>query len=123
MVPALEELGIRMLLNQSVKIVRGDRTTFSQIWLNEYLAKNPFVKREPEEKDPANEHEIILATGTDATGNEVVNTKFTVVNATDIKPEQLTWLWPEPISNSSAIRKTSTRPTHWGRHSSQSLVR
>ena len=77
---------------------RWDRTTFSQIWLNEYLAKNPFVKREPEEKDPANEHEIILATGTDATGNEVVNTKFTVVNATDIKPEQLTWLWPERIA-------------------------
>jgi hypothetical protein len=74
---------------------KWDRTAFSQIWLNEYLAANPFVKREVEELDPANEHEYAVATG--VTGQDSETTGFMVINATDIKPEQLTWLWPGRI--------------------------
>jgi hypothetical protein len=74
-----------------------NKAAFSQIWLAEYFAANPFVAREEEEPDPANEHEYVLATGVDASGDEIVNTTLTAINATDIKPEQLTWLWPERI--------------------------
>lgn len=74
---------------------KWDRVAFSQIWLNEYLAANPFVKREAEELDPDNEHEYAVATG--VTGEDSETTGFMVINATDIEPEQLTWLWPERI--------------------------
>jgi RecA-family ATPase len=70
---------------------------YAKVWWTEYDAANPFVKRQEEEKDPANEHEYVFATGVDASGDEVENTTLTVINATDIKPEQLNWLWPERI--------------------------
>ena len=74
-----------------------DFKTFARIWLTEYEAKDPFVKREEEEIDPANEHEYVFATGIRVEDDKVVNTKLTLINATDLKPEKMTWLWPDRI--------------------------
>jgi putative DNA primase/helicase len=75
-----------------------DRVAFSQIWLNEYLAANPFTKREVEEISVTNEHEFELAKGIGTEGDEVVRLSLTAINATDIVPEQLKWLWPDRIA-------------------------
>jgi hypothetical protein len=75
-----------------------DRTAFSQIWLHEYLAENPFSKREAEEISTANEHEFELAKGIGTVDGEVVRLSLTAINATDIAPEQLKWLWPDRIA-------------------------
>jgi hypothetical protein len=70
---------------------------FSQEWLAEYLAANPFACNE-EEHDPANEHEYVFASGMSLDEDEgVVTARLMVMNATDIKPEPLLWLWPERI--------------------------
>ncbi|MBZ5698678.1 MAG: AAA family ATPase [Acidobacteriia bacterium] len=74
-----------------------DFTAFSQIWLAGYLAANPFTKKEAEEVEAANEHEYVLATGVGVEDDEVVNTTLTAINATDVKPELLRWLWPDRI--------------------------
>ncbi len=70
---------------------------YSNTWWTQYIAKNPFAKHEQEDSDAANEHEHVLATGTDASGDEVENTALTIINATDIKPEIQPWLWPDRI--------------------------
>ena len=74
-----------------------DYKTYAKIWLTEYEANDPFVKREEEEIDPANEHEYVFATGVCVEDDKVVNTKLTLINAMDLKPEKMTWLWPDRI--------------------------
>ena len=74
-----------------------DRVGFSQIWLNEYLAKNPFVKKGAEEVDVANQHEFTLASGTGVDGDDVVSLSLKAILATDIVPEALRWLWQDRI--------------------------
>ena len=73
-----------------------DRVGFSQIWLNEYLAKNPFVKKGAEEVDVANQHEFTLASGTGVEGDDVVSLSLKGILATDIVPEALRWLSARP---------------------------
>jgi len=73
-----------------------DRTAFSQLWLNEYLAANPFGKREVEE-EAAPSHEFTLAQAVGVHGEGVANLSLTAINATDIKPEALKWLWQDRI--------------------------
>jgi hypothetical protein len=69
----------------------------SQEWLADYLAKNPFAYKE-EEQDHANDHEYVFAQGISIDEDDAaVTTRLMVMNATDIKPEPLLWLWPERI--------------------------
>ena len=77
---------------------KWDKPAFSQIWLNEYLTKNPFVKREVEEVEVIDEHEFSLAQNLRVNEDDMtVDVSLTAVRAVDIMPEQIRWLWQDRI--------------------------
>ena len=71
-----------------------DRTEFSQLWLNEYLAKNPFVQKEAEE----DLGDTLVSSSRVLDENQAMVTKNIYVKCLDEVPdEDLLWLWENKI--------------------------
>ena len=74
-----------------------DLPAFSQIWLAEYLAVNPFSGADEEGAEPLDEREFEIAKGIGMEDDAIVNLSLKAIKASDIAPEQLKWLWPDRI--------------------------
>ena len=78
---------------------KWDLAEYSEMWLREYQAENPFAKREEDDITPTSLHEFALLSGRGSEDGEITSVVVMGVRASDVLPEECQWLWPDRIAH------------------------